>query len=259
MNAPMMYDLRTGAAAADREISRPRLTYYPAAIAPAAAVLVLPGGGYHTQAPHESEPIARWLNRLGLAGFVLDYRVEPDRHPAPLVDAKAAMRFIRRHDGIDPDRVAVLGFSAGGHLAATLSVGTPTPDATDDTRPDLAVLCYPVITFLADSGSMRNLLGPDPRDTDRELLSPERHVDDRTPPTFLWHTADDEAVEVRNSFLYGTALAEREIPFEMHIFPHGKHGLGLAPEDPAVGQWPSLCAQWLAGHGWVLPESATAG
>jgi acetyl esterase/lipase len=213
---------------------------------------VLPGGGYAGQAPHESEPVARWLNGLGIAAFVLDYRVAPERHPAPLLDAKQAMRFIRSSFAVDPGRIGVLGFSAGGHLAATLSAGTPvTGDQTDD-RPDLAVLCYPVISFLEvpESGSMRNLLGPDPDESDRELLSPERHIDARTPPTFLWHTADDEAVDVNNSLLYGKNLAERGIPFELHVFPHGKHGLGLGPDDRAVGQWTGLCAEWLAGHGW---------
>jgi acetyl esterase/lipase len=239
----------------------PGLTAYPVDGDPSApAVLVLPGGGYGHHAPHESEPVARWLGSLGVAAFVLTYRL--DRHPAPLLDAKRAMRSLRGHSaelGIDPDRVGVLGFSAGGHLAATLSVDVPIEEPPIDdidgqrSRPDLAVLCYPVISFVdhPGSGSERNLLGPDPDPRLTALLSAESRIDAETPPTFLWHTADDEGVDVAHSLSYARGLAARSVPFELHVFPHGRHGLGLAEDDGPVAQWTRLCAGWLAAHGWV--------
>jgi acetyl esterase/lipase len=243
----------------------PQLTAYPVPGGNSgnAAVLILPGGGYAGQAPHESEPVARWLGSLGIAAFVLNYRVRPDRHPAPLLDAKRAMRFLRRHSadfGIDPDRLGVLGFSAGGHLAATLSVDVPIPDPALDeieeyrSRPDLAVLCYPVISFVEypKSGSMANLLGPDPDPRLATQLSAELHVDSSTPPSFLWHTADDEAVDPTNSLLFARSLAAHSVPFELHVFPRGRHGLGLAQEDAQVAQWTTLCATWLAAHSWTV-------
>lgn len=252
---PEVYDPHTGERRTDSAERRPRLAGYPVAGAP--AVLVLPGGGYHVQAPHEAEPIARWLNGMGLGAFVLYYRVAPDRHPAPLQDARAALRFLRRYDGVDPERIGVLGFSAGGHLAASLSVGVPVSGESDDPRPDLAVLCYPVISFerWSERGSVRNLIGEKSTSDSRIALSVEQHVDSVTPPTFLWHTAADELVDVRNSLLFAESLAEAEIPYELHVFPQGKHGLGLAEEDPVVGQWTGLCRQWFTAHGW-LPESA---
>jgi acetyl esterase/lipase len=241
----------------------PRLTGYPVPGGHSAAVLILPGGGYAHHAPHESEPVARWLGSLGIAAFVLNYRISPDRHPAPLLDAKRAMRFLRRHStdlGIDPDRIGVLGFSAGGHLAATLSVDVPVQQpALDDideqrARPDLAVLCYPVISFVdyPKSGSMRNLLGAEPDPVQAAQLSAELQVDEATPPTFLWHTADDEAVDVNNSLRYAQSLATRSVPFELHVFPHGRHGLGLAEQEGAAAQWTTLCSSWLRAHGWAV-------
>ena len=232
------------------------------------AVLILPGGGYVHHAAHESEPVARWFNSLGIAAFVLKYRVRPDRHPAPLLDAKRAMRFIRHQHaqfGIDPDRLGVLGFSAGGHLAATVSVDVPTDQPPRDdidrisARPDLAILCYPVVSFVetpGSGGSSANLLGAAPSRAMRELLSAERHVDAATPPTFLWHTADDAAVDVNNSLVYARALGTHSVPFELHVFPHGRHGLGLAHEEPRVAQWTELCAGWLDSLGWVSRAAA---
>lgn len=230
---------------------------------PAPAILVLPGGGYGHQADHEAEPVAEWLASLGIHAFVLRYRVAPNRHPAPLEDAKAAMLWIRQGShglAVDTSRVGVLGFSAGGHLAATLSTAVTTGDAVLDVPaavPALSILCYPVISFLDSShqGSIDNLLGPGPvspgRDELKMGLSAERHVHAGTPPAFLWHTADDSAVPASNSLGYAAALATAGVPVELHMFPHGRHGLGLAASEEGAGQWTGLCAEWLRRMEWT--------
>ncbi|MBI3974078.1 MAG: alpha/beta hydrolase [Chloroflexi bacterium] len=228
-----------------------------------AAVVVCPGGGYARRAPHESGPVARWLNTLGLHAFVLDYRVAPHRHPVPLGDARRALRFVRHHARewrVDPQRIGILGFSAGGHLAASVSThfDDGNPEADDpiehhSCRPDLAILCYAVITFgdaFRHTGSMRNLLGDDPPEALRRLLSNELHVTADTPPTFLWHTAEDAGVPVENSLLYAAALSRHKVPFELHVYPTGKHGLGLAQDHPQVRNWTELCAVWLRSMGY---------
>lgn len=214
-------------------------------LGPGPAVVVCPGGGYRRHAAHEGEPVARWLNGLGIAAFVLEYRVAPHRHPAPLEDALEAIRLVRaRADEwrVDAARVGILGFSAGGHVAA--SAGTL---AGETGRPDLMVLCYPVITFREHhhQGSMLNLLGEDPSEASRLALSLETRVTAQTPPTFLWHTAEDASVPVQNSLLFAEALAWQGVPFELHVFPRGRHGLGLATEEPLVSSWTGLCAAWL--------------
>ncbi len=232
------------------------------------AVLICPGGGYARRAGHEGEPVARWLNGLGWQAFVLDYRVAPERHPGPLHDARWAMRQVRHRApewGVDPGRVAVLGFSAGGHLAATLSTrydagdqDSPDPLARQPCRPDATVLCYPVISFVQypHLGSMHNLLGESPSLTLRRALSADLQVTPETPPAFLWHTAEDAGVPVENSLLYGAALARQGVPFALHVFPQGRHGLGLADgkagagREPQVAAWTGLCAAWLGGLGW---------
>ena len=230
------------------------------------AVVVCPGGGYALRADHEGEPVARWLNRLGLAAFVLSYRVAPHRHPAPLRDAQRAIRLVRYRSAdwnIDPARIAILGFSAGGHLAATAATNWDhgDSDASDEverlsSRPDALVLSYPVISFGASAhlGSMHNLLGNDPPPELRRRLSAETQVTARTPPTFLWHTADDQAVSVEHSLLFAHALAQHRVPFACHVYPHGAHGLGLAEHDPELHTWTAHCARFLAdlGMGDVL-------
>jgi acetyl esterase/lipase len=213
---------------------------------PHPAMVVCPGGGYRRHAPHEREPVARWLNGLGIAAFVLEYRVAPQRHPAPLEDATDAIRTVRQRAAewrVDPSRVGILGFSAGGHVAA--SAGTLAEDPSG--RPDLVVLCYPVISFgeHRHDGSMLNLLGDDPPADAQAALSLETRVSAETPPAFLWHTAEDGAVPVENSLLFAAALARHDVPFALHVFPHGRHGLGLAEGEPEVGAWTSLCAAWL--------------
>ncbi len=224
---------------------------------PHPAVLVLPGGGYGKHADHEAEPVAAWLNGLGFHCLILRYRVAPHRFPSALEDAQAAMRQVRAGTtafSIDPDRVGVIGFSAGGHLAAAVCNGS-----TAGTRPDFAVLGYPVISFgrNAHQGSVENLLGPDSDPAGRRSQSMESLVSSHTPPTFLWHTANDPSVHVSHSLRYAAALAKAEVPFELHVFPHGRrHGLGLALGEPGVGQWTRLCEDWLTAGGWTRSGSA---
>lgn len=255
-------------AVGDEPVDRPKITVYlaPPASATGAAVVVCPGGGYRVvAADHEGKRVAEWLNSLGVSAFVLQYRLgERYRHPAPLQDAQRAIRIVRRRAeewGVDPARVGILGFSAGGHLAATAAThfddgrpDAPDPVEREGSRPDFAVLCYPVISLYdppAHSGSRRHLLGEPADPALVELLSNERQVTARTPPTFLWHTADDAGVPVENSLLFFEALRRAGVPGELHVFPHGKHGLGLAPDDPAVGQWPGLCARWMEAQGFL--------
>lgn len=242
----------------------PSLTpYLLAGAGPRPTVIVFPGGGYIRRAPHEGETIARWLNTLGIAALVLNYHVAPFQHPIPLEDAQRAIRLARQQASawnIDPARIGVLGFSAGGHLASTLgthfSAGDPAaPDPVErqSSRPDLLVLCYPVITMGAagHAGSRAALLGDRERDPDLlALLSNERHVGADMPPAFLWHTADDASVPVENSLLFAAALARHGVPFELHIFEHGAHGLGLGADVPGVQGWPALCAAWLGQRGF---------
>jgi acetyl esterase/lipase len=245
---------------------RPKLTVYraPADTATGAAVIVCPGGGYSRLASdHEGRQFGEWFNSLGISAFVLQYRLGPRyRHPAPLQDAERAIRLVRSRAaewGVDPARVGILGFSAGGHLASTAAThfDDGRPDATDPverqgSRPDFAVLAYPVVSLSdppAHSGSRRNLLGEPADPALVDLLSNERHVTARTPPTFLFHTADDAAVPVANSLLFFEALQKAGVPAELHVFAHGKHGVGLAASDPALSAWPRLCATWMDGLG----------
>ncbi|WP_240630179.1 alpha/beta hydrolase [Specibacter cremeus] len=228
-------------------------THCPPALAGRPVFLVLPGGGYRHHAEHEGAAVAAGLNTLGLNAVVLRYSVAPAGYPAPLDDARAVLACLRMGaSGLDVDtaRIGVVGFSAGGHLAAALATGMGNPRAD---RPDLAVLCYPVISLATDAheGSVTALLGQDAPAAQRRALSADRAVDARTPPTFLWHTADDDAVPVGNSLAYAGALAKAGVPVELHVFPHGRHGLGLARGDRHVGQWTTLCTRWLAGHGWL--------
>lgn len=227
------------------------------------AIVICPGGGYVRRAFHEGEPVAFWLNSIGISAFVLNYRVAPFyRHPYPFMDVQRAIRYVRYHAidwNIAPDHIGIMGFSAGGHLASTLGTHFDygCSDAEDpidriSCRPDAMVLCYPVITFgeYSHNGSMVNLLGDNPSDDMIRFLSNELHVSPDTPPTFLWHTADDQAVPVQNSLLFAEALKRCGVPFELHVYPHGRHGLGLASEEPSVGTWTELCARWLKEQGF---------
>lgn len=235
------------------------------AVRTGAAIVVCPGGGYGGLAEHEGHPVALWLNRLGITAAVLRYRLGPRyRHPAPLQDAQRAVRTIRARAAewnLDPKRIGILGFSAGGHLASTAAThfapGTadsPDPVERVSSRPDLAVLLYPVITMaepFTHRGSVRNLLGPEPDPALLDLLSNDRRVTRETPPTFLFHTAEDTAVPPQNSLVFAAALARNGVPFELHLYEKGRHGVGLAENDPVLKTWPGRCADWLRLHGFA--------
>ena len=242
------------------------LTPYPIDDVARPTVLVLPGGGYAHLADHEGEPVARWLNTLGLHAAVLRYTIGDGAHPGALQDGREALRELRSGRAgvrVATDRLGVLGFSAGGHLAAMLATDSNdvmgTESYTFAGRPDAAILCYPV-TDLRETlsgripnlhiGSARNLL----HDPSAELLadlSPSTRVTEDFPPSFIWTTSDDEGVPALHSLELMTALAVAGVPFEGHVFRHGRHGLGLADEEePLVAQWQQLCATWLAGIGW---------
>jgi acetyl esterase/lipase len=237
------------------ERDRPELTPYLAekGKASGASVVVCPGGGYGALAmDHEGVQIARWLNSMGVHAFVLKYRLGPrHKHPAMLDDVSEAFRMVRRRAGewgVDVKRVGVWGFSAGGHLASTIST-----HFTPETRPDFSILSYPVITCTEEwkhKGSCKNLLGGenlDPRLA--EFLSNEKQVSKDTPPTFIFHTTDDASVPVENALAYYAALRKHGVEAEMHIFEHGRHGVGLAPGDWVLSSWADLLAKWLVRHG----------
>jgi acetyl esterase/lipase len=224
-------------------------------------IVVLPGGGYGRKAPHEAEPVALWLNSLGISAFVLDYRVSPYHSPIPLLDARRAIQLVRSKAEewqVDPQRVGILGFSAGGHLASTTGTHFETIPGPEDavsqfsSRPDAMILCYPVITFgiFGHQGSMENLLGNKPPAQLRDAFSNEKQVTAHTPPAFLWHTADDQSVPVENSLLFAQALSACHVPFELHVFSSGQHGLGLAVDHPYASSWTTLCARWLKTRGF---------
>jgi acetyl esterase/lipase len=200
---------------------------------------------------------------MGISAFVLKYRLGPKyHHPAELDDAQRAIRYVRAHAaefGIDPHHIGIWGFSAGGHLASTAGThfdnGTPNsadPIDRESSRPDFMILAYPVITFeepYAHRGSRDALLGPNPDPALVELLSNEEHVTKDTPPTFLFHTSDDPVVPVQNSIYFYLALCRAGVPAEMHIYEHGRHGVGLAQDIPELSTWPTLLANWLKLRG----------
>ena len=247
------------------DADKPSLTPYlvPEGRGTGTAVVVCPGGAYaHLALDHEGAQIARWLNSIGVAAFVLQYRLGPRyHHPIELGDAQRAIRTVRARAAqyrVFPDRVGIMGFSAGGHLASTAAThfDSGNPAAADvidrvSSRPDFALLCYPVISFTTavHSGSRENLLGPNPDPKLVENLSNELQVTPRTPPTFLFHTTDDPVVPVENSVLFYMALRKAGVPAEMHIYEHGPHGVGLAPMDEALSSWPARLADWLRVRG----------
>jgi len=232
-----------------------------------AAIVICPGGGYgHLATDHEGRQIGEWLNSIGVAGFVLEYRHRGRgyRHPAPLQDVQRAIRMVRAGAdrwGLDPKRVGVLGFSAGGHLAATAATqfdagepGAVDPIQRVGCRPDVAVLCYPVIAFgepFTHLGSQRNLLGKDAPAEQVRALSAEKRVTAETPPTFLWSTDEDRGVPPENAVAFYLALRKHRVPAELHVFQRGRHGLGLAQGIAGTEQWPELCRRWLAGQGFL--------
>jgi len=242
-------------------VSVPTLTAYlpPAGKATGAAVMICPGGGYYILASgHEGEDIARWFNDMGITAFVLKYRL-PDpaimttEHEVPLMDAMQGITLIRQNAAkykIDPSKIGVMGFSAGGHLAATLSThyfrGSR---ASEQARPNFSILLYPVITFghAAHTGSRNKLLGS--QKTSPELIayySNEQQVTEQTPPTFLVHAEDDKAVPVENSIMYYQACVAKNVLAEMHLYPKGGHGFGLRTQKfGSLNEWPDACKAWL--------------
>jgi acetyl esterase/lipase len=244
-------------------VTTPDITVFPAPAGKAngAAVLICPGGGYGALAfDHEGNAVAKWLNNNGFAGIILKYRLPSDRimvnkSTGPLQDAQEAMRIIRRNASkwnIDPSKVGVLGFSAGGHLASTLSThyNEHVYDIKDNVsaRPDFSILIYPVISFdtlIAHRGSMNNLIGINPPAELVRRFSNELQVTAETPPSFLVHSTDDRGVPVNNSIRYYESLLKNGVIAEMHIFRKGGHGYGLAPKGGTESAWPELCMNWL--------------
>ena len=234
-----------------------------------ASVIVLPGGGYKRLAlEKEGVEIARWLNSLGLHAFVLKYRVGDTRHPAPLQDALQAIRIVRslsRDIGSRPDRVGLIGFSAGGHLAATAAtmfadLDGQTGGALDhiNARPDLLVLVYPVITFTGQFvhvPTCDTLLGPDAAPELTANLSPDRRVSPTTPTTIVFHAVDDTAVPFENSLEFYLSLRKAGVPARLCLLERGGHGFGLRSTDELAGGWSTKCKEWLRDQGWLQPAN----
>ena len=245
----------------DRDI--PTLTPYlpDPETASGAAIVVLPEGGYGGLAKHEGEGYALWLNQHGVAAFVLKYRLGSHgyRHPVMLNDAARAIRVVRSKAAewkVDPKRLGIMGSSAGGHLASTLlthfEAGKPDagdPVERESSRPDLGILCYAVITMgeFTHRGSRQNLLGAEPAAELIENLSNEKQVTAQTPPCFIWHTFEDGAVPVENSLAFAAALRKARVPFDLHVYQKGGHGMGLGSGHP----WANDCLFWLKAQGFL--------
>lgn len=248
----------------------PTLTPFlaPAGNNSGSAIVICPGGGYGGLASHEGATYAQFMQQHGINGFVLKYRLGSAgyRHPIMLGDAARALRTVRANAKqwkIDPDKIGIMGSSAGGHLASTLLThfDAGNPQASDpidriSSRPSLGVLCYPVITLgeFTHRGSKRNLLGDKPPAELVELLSNEKQVTGNTPPTFLWHTVQDKAVPVENSLQFATALRKAGVPFALHVYQKGRHGIGLADKPPFknIHPWGKDLVFWLEAQGFIV-------
>jgi acetyl esterase/lipase len=256
-------------------VNHPTLTWYPAPADQACgtAVIICPGGAYGwLSMENEGASPARWLNSLGVSAFVLKYRLAEYGHPAPLRDVLRAVRLVRARAAefhLQPDRIGVMGFSAGGHLASCAGTLYDAPEGrtgaaldAGSARPDFLVLLYPVITMkdpYVHAGSRRNLLGPQPTAEQIAHLSTDQQVTKDTPPVFLVQTAEDKSVPVENSLLFYQALRRAGVTgIEMHLFEKGPHGFGLKPGFGATSGWPKLCEQWLRLHGWLPAPPAGA-
>ncbi len=252
----------------DKDI--PTLTPYlpDPALATGAAIVICPGGGYAHLAAHEGADYARFLNESRIAGFVLKYRLGSGgyHHPAMLQDAARALRTVRARASewkLDPHRIGIMGSSAGGHLASTLLThfDAGKPDTADpierqSSRPDLGILCYAVISLgeFGHAGSRKYLLGPDPSPELVRELSNELQVTKDTPPCFIWHTYEDRGVRVENALQFAEALQRAGVPFDLHIYQKGPHGLGLGTRDwnPAKRHpWTRDCVFWLQAQGFA--------
>lgn len=218
---------------------------------PLPTVIVLPGGGYNHLAQHEAEPIAEFYKSCGYHAFVLRYRLLPNLYPAALCDVQRLIKYLRAHANelkVDPDKIFVIGFSAGGHLAGMSAVGEDVCILGDELdtqnhRPNGVLLGYPVVN--TGHRCVKSIADND--ETIMEKLYVEKHVTADTPPMFIWHTSEDPVVDVRQSLALAEALRENGIPFELHIFPHGKHGLGLGTRYPDIKTWTQHSTQWIGG------------
>jgi acetyl esterase/lipase len=225
---------------------------------PRDAVLVLPGGGYNHLAPHEGEPVAKLFNARGYHAFVTQYRVQPHPPSSAFFDARRSVRLVRSRAaewGIE--RLAVCGFSAGGHLTGLVGVhfdeGDPQADDPVERcscRPDALILCYAWLSAMDTEPSDIRVPPGEDAEQFRKRISAEQNVSDKTPPAFLWHTSDDQRVPVKHSLLFAEALRQHGVPFELHVYRQGRHGLGLAGESPHVASWTNLCCEWLESMGW---------
>jgi acetyl esterase/lipase len=247
----------------------PTLTVFlPDATNACAAMIVCAGGAYGHLADHEGSLYAKWLNAHGIAAFVLKYRLGPQyHHPAMLQDATRALRTVRARASewnIDPKRIGIIGSSAGGHLASTLlthfdagNTNAADPIERVSSRPNLGVLCYPVITMnepFVHRGSKLNLLGTNPPPELVQELSSELHVTTNTPPCFIWATFEDKTVPVENSLQFAEALRKAGVPFDLHIYQKGGHGLGLGSHDYVPAKflpWTADCLFWLKLQGFM--------
>jgi acetyl esterase/lipase len=255
------------------EADKPSLyVYRPTGTHSSTAVVVVPGGSYESlMLDHEGAQAAHWLNDRGVTAFVLHYRIAPRySYPAPIQDGQRAIRYVRSHAEeyeVRPDRVGIWGFSAGGHLAASVATHfspgkaeavDPVDRASD--RPDFAVLAYGVLSMEPDIThpiSRRNLLGPNPDLTLVEQFSNEKQVTRDTPPCFLFHTGNDSVVPVENTIRFYIALQRIGIPTELHIFEQGNHGAGLGQNNPQLRRWPDLLQGWMELHGWITNPASS--
>ncbi len=255
-----------GALGDDEKDTPTIMVYLPKSETPTAALVIFPGGGYgHLAIGHEGHEIAQWANSMSMAGIIVSYRHRNRGygHPAPMLDAQRAIRTVRaraKEWNIDPTKVGVIGFSAGGHLATTVLThfdsGKSGGDAIDeqDCRPDFGIVSYAVIALdepFTHRGSQRNLLGNDAPAELIKSLSNEKQVTKETPPCFVWHTAEDKVVAAENSLRFYSALVAAGSPSELHVFPAGRHGIGLAKDFPGADAWPALAQNWLIRRGML--------
>ena len=251
-------------------IHHPTLTVYapPADKANGTAVIFCAGGGYvHVAVGPNGGAITKWLNELGVTVFVLKYRCQEYGHPAPLRDVLRAVRIVRSRAaefGVKPDRIGVIGGSAGGHLAACAGTLFDAPEGKTgveidkvSARADFVVLIFPVITMMdpsAHAASRRALLGPNPSEELKRHLSVELQVTKNSSPTFLIHSSEDTTVPVENSLLFYQAMRRAKAPMEMHLYPRGPHGSGMSPSLGPTSEWPKHCESWMRFNGW-LPKA----
>ncbi len=224
------------------------------------ALIIFAGGAYCGRSAYEDEGYATYFSQKGIDCFVVNYRVSPNHFPYPLLDARRAIRFVRANAekfGVDKNKIAVMGSSAGGHLAALVSTYFKSIDGEGvdqldkiDCRPNAQILCYPVIDYLGHKDSFDILFGCDAESFANEY-TPTHLCDEKTPPLFLWHTDEDGIVDVTNSYRYATRLHQLKVPCELHIYPYGAHGLALATDTPYVHNWTEHLLSWLKLFGFI--------